>query len=490
MSLRDSQFGELKVPLTWTAAVALIVAAVIAVALLLTDRRETFRAEAYGAARNAADSVLSPVGDVLSAPGRWTGAGIDAVRGYFFAVSENRQLKAELSDMRQWRDVAFALKNENNRYRSLLGLKTDPPIPMVAARVVTDSRGPFADTRIANTGREAGVKVGNPVMSEYGLVGRVIGVADSASRVLLLTDAASRTPVMVDRTNARAILTGDGGANPRLDYLRGQDPVREGDRVLTSGDGGVLPRGLPVGVAVKGLDGKWRVVLASDRGPIDFVRILLFQDFTQVIDRKALDQTPVPPPTPGVPPSNVVVEPPSLAAAAPKPAQPGAAGAVAPTAGAAAAGAGTGAAASIPAKESAAPPKAAPADAVKRPGKTVATQSVDDHPAKPATEKRAAAKLATDHAKGLDHPKAAGEGKIASTKLSADHPKSGLEPKSATAKSPADHAKATAEAKTTVRKPLADKVEGGVAAHAKTPPPKPAAHPKPKPAADDEEPPL
>src|ERR1700758_2703011 len=225
MSLRDSQFGELKVPLTWTAAGALIVAAVIAIALLLTDRRETFRAEAYGAARGAADTVLAPVGDALSAPGRWTGAGIDAVKGYFFAISENRRLKVELGEMRQWRDVAMALKNENNRYRSLLGLKTDPPIPMVAAHVVVDSRGPFADTRIANTGKEAGVQPGNPVMSEYGLVGRVIGVTTNASRVLMLTDVASRTPVMIDRTNARAILTGEGGPNPRFDYLRGQDPV-------------------------------------------------------------------------------------------------------------------------------------------------------------------------------------------------------------------------------------------------------------------------
>ncbi|CAN7297323.1 rod shape-determining protein MreC [Phenylobacterium sp. LjRoot225] len=325
MSLRDSQFGELKVPLTWTAAVALIVAAVIAVALLLSDRRETFQAEAYGAARGAADSVLAPVGNALSAPGRWTGAGVDAIRGYFFAVSENRRLKAELRDMRQWRDVAYALKNENGRYRSLLGLKTDPPIPMVAARVVTDSRGPFADTRIANTGREAGVQPGNPVMSEYGLVGRVIGVTKGASRVLTLTDVASRTPVMVDRTNSRAILTGDGGPNPRLEYLRGQDPVREGDRILTSGDGGILPRGLPVGVAVKGLDGKWRVVLASDRGPIDFVRILLFQDFTQVIDRGELDQLPVPPPTPGEP--NAVAA--DAAAAAPPTAAAIAAGAAA-----------------------------------------------------------------------------------------------------------------------------------------------------------------
>jgi rod shape-determining protein MreC len=299
VSLRDNPLGELKVPLTWAAAIALIVAVVAATAILLSDRRETFKAEAYGVSRKASDTVLAPVGDVLAAPGRWTGAGVDTLSDYFAAGSQNAQLKAQLKVMKQWRDVAIALKDENARYKTLLGLKTDPPIPMVAARIVTDSRGPFADTRLANTGAEHGVKVGNPVMSENGLVGRVIGVTNGASRVLLLTDIASRTPVMIDRTNARAILTGDGGPNPRLDYLRGRDPIREGDRLLTSGDGGVVPRGLPVGTAVKGLDGRWRVVLASDKAPIDFVRILLFEDFTQVVNQKELAETPAPPPTAG-----------------------------------------------------------------------------------------------------------------------------------------------------------------------------------------------
>jgi len=402
MSLRDSQFGELKVPLTWTAAVALVVAGVIATALLLGDRRETFQAEAYGAARSAADSAMGPVGDVLSAPVRWTGAGISAVRGYFFAVSENRRLKAELSDMRQWRDVALALKNENARYRSLLGLKTDPPIPMVAARVVTDSRGPFANTRIANTGSDAGVKPGNPVMSEFGLVGRVIGVSNDASRVLMLTDVASRTPVMIDRTNARAILTGDGGPNPRLEYLRGQEPVREGDRVLTSGDGGIVPRGLPVGVAVKGLDGKWRVVLASDKGPIDFVRILLFQDFTQVINRKTLDALPVPPPTPGLPQEPTA---PAMAGSAAPATTPGAtapanaAGPVAAAAGAAAAAravsqpaaASSAAAAPKPPVKPAAQTAPTAATAPKKPATAAAAAPTTAAPKKPASAAAAAA---------------------------------------------------------------------------------------------------
>lgn len=297
MALRENPFGELKVPLALTAAVALLVAVVVAVALLLSDRRETFQVEAYGVTRQVGDAVAAPVSGAIAAPGRWGGMGLESLRGYFFAVSENRRLKAELKEARQWRDVALALRDTNERYKSLLGLKTEPPIPMVAARTVTDSRGPFANTRLANTGKEAGVKAGNPVMSENGLVGRIIGVTSGASRILLLTDVASRTPVMIDRTNARAILTGDGGPNPKLDYLRGQNPVKDGDRVLTSGDGGVLPRGLPVGTAVKGLDGRWRVVLASDSAPIDFVRILLFQDFSQLANAKELDLMPTPPPS-------------------------------------------------------------------------------------------------------------------------------------------------------------------------------------------------
>ncbi|MDP3660125.1 rod shape-determining protein MreC [Phenylobacterium sp.] len=299
MSLRDNPFGELKVPLTWTAAVALIVAAIVAMVLLANDRRGTFQAEAYGVTRRVGDAVAAPVGGVMSAPIRWTGDGVDTVRGYFFAVSENRRLKAELAEARQWRDAALLLRDTNERYKTLLGLRTDPPIPMVAARTVLDSRGPFANTRIANVGKEKAIKAGYPVVSENGLVGRVIGVTTGASRVLLLTDIASRVPVMVDRTNARAILTGDGGPNPTMEYLRGQEPVRQGDRVVTSGDGGVLPRGLPVGTAVKTLDGRWRVVLASDAAPVDFVRILLFQDFAQLADSAELNKMPVPPPPVG-----------------------------------------------------------------------------------------------------------------------------------------------------------------------------------------------
>jgi len=305
--LRDGGLGELRVPLTWAAGLCVVVAIVAAIAILVMDRRQTFQGEAYGAAQRLGDRVAAPVGGVLAAPIGWVGDGVNGVKGYFFAASENRRLKAELRDMRQWRDTAIALRDTNERFRTLLKLRTEPPVPMVAARVITDARGPFANTRLANAGQENGVMPGNPVMSENGLVGRVIGVTAGVSRVLLLTDIASHTPVMIDRTNARAILTGDGGPNPKLDYLRGEQPVKAGDRVLTSGDGGVLPRGLPVGTAVKGLDGRWRVVLDSDAAPIDYVQILLFRDFSQLANFKELDAMTPPP----APPGSVVTPPPA-----------------------------------------------------------------------------------------------------------------------------------------------------------------------------------
>ena len=307
MALRENPFGELKVPLAWTAGVALIVAIVVALVLLLSDRRETFQTEAYGASRKVGDAIVAPVTGVLATPGQWIGDAVNGVRGYFFAASENQRLKEELREAREWKVAALALRDTNDRYKALLGLKTDPPIPMVAARTVSEARGPFSNTRLANAGKEKGISAGNPVMSENGLVGRVIGVTDGVSRILMLTDIASRTPVMIDRTNARAILAGDGGPNPRLEYLRGQDPVKQGDRIVTSGDGGVLPRGLPVGVAVKGLDGRWRAVLASDAAPVDFVQIMLFQDFSQLAAAAAAELNRMPVPPPASPPATVGV---------------------------------------------------------------------------------------------------------------------------------------------------------------------------------------
>jgi rod shape-determining protein MreC len=296
VAFRDSPFQALKAPLTWAAAATAVVVGVVALGLLLTDHRGS--GSGYGAARGEFDEVVEPVTNVLSAPVRWISGAGEFSGGYFFAVSQNRELRKQVAEMQRWRDAAIALKNLNLRYESLLKLRTEPPIPMVSARVVSDARGPFSEARLADAGSAAGVKVGNPAMSEDGVVGRIIGVTKTASRILLLTDVESRTPVLIDRTNARAILTGDGGPNPKLEFVRGLNSVKDGDMVLTSGDGGLYPRGLPVGVAARDYRGVWRVRLYSDRAAIDFVRILVFDDFSQMVSQAQLADSAMPALTP------------------------------------------------------------------------------------------------------------------------------------------------------------------------------------------------
>jgi rod shape-determining protein MreC len=279
VSLRDGPLGEIKPPLIWLAVAALVVAAGVALGLFVTDNT---RRSAFAGIRRSADSVTAPVGAVLSVPVHAAGDGVGMIRAYILAGSQNRQLRTDLAAALSWRDEALSLRQENARLRTLLGVATRPPLPMVAADTVLDARGPFSNSRLADAGAEQGIVEGNPVLSEHGLVGRIVGVGAHASRIMLLTDVDSRTPVMIPRTNGRAILAGDGGAAPALSYLRTHDALRVGDRVLTSGDGGVVPRGLAVGSIVKGLDGAWRVSLDADAAPIDFVRILLFKDFSQI----------------------------------------------------------------------------------------------------------------------------------------------------------------------------------------------------------------
>ncbi|WP_332653623.1 rod shape-determining protein MreC, partial [Brevundimonas sp.] len=291
MAFRDGPFENIKVPLVWTAAVTVVVAAIGCVLLLLSDARA--QTSPYQPVRAGVETVAGPVGGVFAAPVRWFGHATDYVGGYFFAVSENRRLRRELAELQPWRDQAIALKNVNARYEAMLGIRPEPPVAMRTARSISDTRGPFSRARLLDVGAARGVKVGNPVINEHGLVGRIVGTSSGISRMLLLTDVASRTPVLIDRTDARALLTGDGSGNPRLEFVRGVGSVQAGDRILSSGDGGGFPRGVPIGVAAKGIDGSWRVKLFSDRGAIDYVRVMLFEDFSQLIGPEDLNAPPL-----------------------------------------------------------------------------------------------------------------------------------------------------------------------------------------------------
>jgi rod shape-determining protein MreC len=293
VAFRDGPFENLKVPLGLTAGFAVIAAGAVAALLLIGDKHDSLKTEGYGAVRGAFEKVAAPANGIFATPVRWISGASDYVGDYFNAVEENRRLKQKVAQLQAVQDNNIALQNINRRYEALLNIRIQPPVEMATAHTVSESRGPFANARLIDAGTDKKIRLGNPVINEQGLVGRVVGVTNSAARVLLLTDVASRTPILVDRSDARAILVGDGGANPKIEFLRGGESIKEGDRILTSGDGGMLPRGLPVGEAAKALDGSWRVKLYAERGDLDYVRVLLFQDFSQLLRPDSLNAQPL-----------------------------------------------------------------------------------------------------------------------------------------------------------------------------------------------------
>ena len=287
----NKHFEHLKLPMTWAVMGIVGVVCVGAALLFLGDRREEVEPGSF-ANRAGFDGVASLPDKALALPVHAVGDGTNWLDDYLFAVRENRVLKRKVAELSQYRDLYTEEKDINARYEKLLNLRTEPAVEAVTARSVAVSRGPFANNRLINAGSSKHITFGNPVITEHGLVGRVIGVSPDVSRVLMVTDVTSNVPVMILRSDARAMMRGDGGGYPKLDFVRGKDSVKAGDQILSSGDGGIFPRGLPVGEAVKGVDGVWRVRLYSNRSAIDFVKVLLFKDFSQLPNADTLLRTP------------------------------------------------------------------------------------------------------------------------------------------------------------------------------------------------------
>jgi rod shape-determining protein MreC len=191
--------------------------------------------------------------------------------------TQNRDLRREIARLRAWRDAAQQLERENARLRALNNVQLSPRLAFTTAEVLADPRGPFGRSVLVAVGRRDGLEDGSAVIDGSGLVGRVVGVGERVARVLLLTDFASRVPVKVLPDGQRGILTGDGTAAPRLDFVADPGSLSMGARIVTSGDDGVFPPDLTVGVLAGASGRSIRVGLAADYQRLDFVRILRWQ---------------------------------------------------------------------------------------------------------------------------------------------------------------------------------------------------------------------
>ena len=195
-------------------------------------------------------------------------------RSYEKLLEQNKELRRELQQMKSWKEAALQLEQENARLLDLNQLRLDSKLTHVSGIVIADSGSPFRQSVLLNIGSRDGIQDGWAAMDGLGLVGRISGVGSSTSRVILLTDNASQIPVIVQPSGQRAILMGDNSFAPPVEFIENVDLVRPGDRVVTSGGGGVLPAGLLVGTLAMDPNGRLRARLVADYERLEFLKVL------------------------------------------------------------------------------------------------------------------------------------------------------------------------------------------------------------------------
>ena len=249
----------------------LIVVSRVLIAIFLVWRIDSPRVERFRA--QVTDRIV-PNFDWAMAPVTGTINLFRDYQSYQRIAEQNQELRRELRKMQSWKEAALQLEQENARLLDLNNVRLDPRLTFITGVVLADSGSPFRQSVLLNVGARDGLIDGWATMDGIGLVGRISGVAQNTSRVILLTDASSRIPATIQPSGQRAIIAGDNSAAPPLDFIENPDLVRPGDRVVSSGDGGVFPAGLVIGQVAADPGGRLRVRLAADYERLKFLRVL------------------------------------------------------------------------------------------------------------------------------------------------------------------------------------------------------------------------
>jgi rod shape-determining protein MreC len=255
-----------------------------------SPRVERFRAALVDAVVPNMEWALVPVTSFMGM--------VEDFQSYTRIYEQNQELKRELQKMTAWKEAARQLGEQNARLLDLNKVRLDPKLTYVTGQVLADSGSPFRQSVLLNVGSRDGIRDGWACMDGLGFVGRISGVGERTARVILVTDSNSRIPVTVQPSGQKALLSGDNSQAPLLEFVEDADDVAPGDRVVTSGDGGVLPAGLLIGQVVRGTDRRLRVVMSADYQRLEFLRVLRSHELVPITDPGGLIAPPLLPSSP------------------------------------------------------------------------------------------------------------------------------------------------------------------------------------------------
>jgi rod shape-determining protein MreC len=242
-----------------------------AVGMMVLGKAETAVVERV---RMIVVDAFVPILDAIARPVATANQAFERVNEIVHVHAENARLREENARLLQWQSVARKLEAENHSLRDMLRFAPETPVSFVSARVVGHGGGSFLRAVLVTAGARDGVAKGQAAVTGDGLVGRVTEVGERSARVLLLTDINSHVPVILESSREPAVLAGDNSARPRLQFLLQTAKPQVGERVTTSGIGGVFPAGLPIGVVASIGDNGVRIQPFADLDRLEHLRLV------------------------------------------------------------------------------------------------------------------------------------------------------------------------------------------------------------------------
>jgi rod shape-determining protein MreC len=229
---------------------------------------------AFAPLRGLAGDIVSPAGEASATVRDGRQGLFSGITGYIRAGSQNAALREEMELARLRLAEAEAVKDENRRLKALLGLNDKAIKPVAVARLVGSSATSGRRFAYLGAGRSDGVAEGMPVMSERGVIGRVLETGNRAARVLLLTDSESVLPVRRAKGDVVAFAEGRGDGMLRVRLVNlGINPLKVGDLMVTSGAGGYYRPGVAVGIITKITPDGGLARLVAEPSAIGFVAV-------------------------------------------------------------------------------------------------------------------------------------------------------------------------------------------------------------------------
>ena len=255
-------------------------AAVLLACVFLIVHRNSHRADQAKSLKNLTLTVWLPVQQSVSWLITFPENTLNAIRELRNLRQEVDRLQIENQSLRLELSNHKSIESELARLRDVLKIKASLPRQAKIARIIAHDPSTWNNSFVVDEGAEDGVLVDSPVISEQGIVGRVLEVTGRYSRVLIISDTDSSVAGIDARSRVTGIVQGTGRNQLKYGYVSVSEDVQNDDVILSSGLGGIFPRGYAIGTVVKktesenGLNTEIDMVPAVDFAAVDYVFIL------------------------------------------------------------------------------------------------------------------------------------------------------------------------------------------------------------------------